>query len=80
VQDRSTFLFSDSLPDSGFTLLICNIATEDRFGHVGLSSHHSIESVSAKIFHYSDCSDLRCHRRVNDSSRDWRWLSRDGFV
>lgn len=25
-------------------------------------------------------SDLRCHRRVNDSSRDWRWLSLDGFV
>ena len=60
------------LPNSGFTLLTCNIATEEQFGHVELSSHHSIESASAKIFHKSDCIDLRCHRRVNVSSRDWR--------
>jgi hypothetical protein len=25
-------------------------------------------------------NDQTCQKRVNDSSRDWRWLSRDGVV
>lgn len=41
---------------------------------------HALRETFEQFLLFPKRSDQTCHRRVNDSSRDWRWLSRDGVV